>query len=50
MRIVALLLGSIIIIIVIIIIMVIIKMQTDRSIPNNKPDIIIRDNEREHVC
>ena len=26
------------------------KVQTDRTIPNNKPDIIIRDNEREHVC
>ena len=26
------------------------QVQTDRTIPNNKPDIIIRDNEREHVC
>ena len=26
------------------------KVQTDRTIPNNKQDIIIRDNEREHVC
>ena len=26
------------------------KIQTDRTIPNNKPDIIIRDNEKEHVC
>jgi hypothetical protein len=24
--------------------------QTDRTFPNNKPDIVIRDNEREHVC
>jgi len=26
------------------------QVQTDRPIPNNKPDIIIRDNEKEHVC
>jgi hypothetical protein len=26
------------------------KVQTDRTIPNNKPDTIIRDNKREHVC
>ena len=26
------------------------QFQTDRTIPNNKLDIIIRDNEREHVC
>ena len=26
------------------------QIQTDRTIPNNKPDIIIRDNEMEHVC
>jgi len=26
------------------------QVQTDRTIPNNKPDIIILDNEREHVC
>jgi hypothetical protein len=27
------------------------QVQTDRAIPNNKPDIIIRDNEKkEHVC
>jgi hypothetical protein len=27
------------------------QVQTDRTIPNNKPDIIIRDNKkREHVC
>jgi len=26
------------------------QVQTDRTIPNNKPDIIMRDNEREHVC
>jgi len=30
----------------IIIIIIIIKIQTDRTIPNNKPDIIIRDNEK----
>ena len=44
---------SIIIIIIIIIIITILwnqQIQTDRTIPNNKPDIIIRDNEREHVC
>jgi hypothetical protein len=26
------------------------QVQTDRNIPNNKPDIIIQDNERGHVC
>ena len=26
------------------------QVQTDRTVPNNKPDIIILDNEREHVC
>ena len=26
------------------------QIQTDRTIPNNKPDIIIHDNEKEHVC
>jgi hypothetical protein len=26
------------------------QVQTDRTIPNNKPDIIIRDNQKEHVC
>jgi hypothetical protein len=26
------------------------QVQTDRTIPNNKSDIIIRDNEKEHVC
>ena len=26
------------------------QVQTDRTIPNNKPDIMIRDNEKEHVC
>jgi hypothetical protein len=26
------------------------KVQTDRTIPNNKTDNIIRDNETEHVC
>jgi hypothetical protein len=26
------------------------QVQTDRTIPNNKPDIIIRDNGKEHVC
>ena len=26
------------------------QVQTDRTIPNNKPDIISRDNEAEHVC
>jgi hypothetical protein len=26
------------------------QVQTDRTIPNNKPDIIILDNEREHTC
>jgi len=31
---------------IIIIIIIIIKEQSDRSIPNNKPDIIIRDNEK----
>ena len=24
--------------------------QTDRTIPNSKQDIIIRDNEKEHAC
>ena len=42
--------GKIIIIIIIIIIKVTIlwnqQVQTDRTIPNNKPDIIIRDNEK----
>jgi len=26
------------------------QVQTDRTVPNNKPDIIIRDNEKEHIC
>ena len=26
------------------------QVQTDRTIPNNKPDIMIHDNEKEHVC
>jgi hypothetical protein len=26
------------------------KVQTDRTTPNNKPDIIIRDSEKEHAC
>ena len=26
------------------------QVETDRTIPNNKPHIIIRYNEREHVC
>jgi hypothetical protein len=26
------------------------KIQTDRTIPNNKPDIVIRDYKIEHVC
>jgi hypothetical protein len=26
------------------------QVRTDRTIPNNKPDIRIRDNKREHVC
>ena len=26
------------------------QVQNDRSIPNNKPDIIIRDNKTEHAC
>ena len=30
----------------VIVIIIIIKVQTDRTIPNNKPDIIIRDNEK----
>ena len=44
--------GKSIIIIIIIIITILWnqQIQTDRTIPNNKPDIIIRDNEREHVC
>ena len=40
--------GIIVIIIIIIIIIIILwnlPLQTDRTIPNNKPDIIIRDNE-----
>jgi hypothetical protein len=32
--------------IIIIIIIIIIKVETDRTIPNNRPDIIIRDNEK----
>jgi len=26
------------------------QVRTDRTIPNNKPDIIIRDNKKEHAC
>jgi hypothetical protein len=26
------------------------QVQTDRTVPNNKPDIIIRDTVKEHVC
>ena len=26
------------------------QVQTDRNIPNNKPDIVTRNNERKHVC
>jgi len=26
------------------------QVQNDRTIPNNKPDIIVRDNKNEHAC
>jgi len=26
------------------------QVRNDRTIPNNKPDIIIRDNKKEHAC
>jgi len=26
------------------------QVRTDRTIPNNKPDIIIHDNKKEHAC